>query len=41
MVELVATTNTKAHVENYGNLWFDTNTITNILSLKNDQIKTN
>ena len=29
------TTNMKTHVENYGDVWFDTNAITNILSLKN------
>ena len=29
------TTNKKAHVKNYGDVWFDTNAITNILSLKN------
>ena len=29
------TTNTKAFVKNYGEVWFDTRAITNILSLKN------
>ena len=29
------TTNMKAHVKDYGDVWFDTNAITNILSLKN------
>jgi hypothetical protein len=29
------TTNMKAHVANYGSVWYDSNTITNILSLKN------
>jgi hypothetical protein len=28
-------TNMKAHVTNYGDVWFDTKAITNILSLKN------
>ena len=29
------TTNFKAYVKNYGEVWFDTRAITNILSLKN------
>jgi hypothetical protein len=29
------TTNMKAHVANYGAVWYDSNAITNILSLKN------
>ena len=31
------TTNQKAHVRNYGDVWFDKRAITNILSLKNVQ----
>ena len=31
------TTNHKAHVHNYGDIWFDKRAITNILSLKNVQ----
>ena len=31
------TTNQKAHVRNYGDIWFDKRAITNILSLKNAQ----
>ena len=33
------TTNMKAHVKNYGDVWFDTNAITNFLSLKNVRSK--
>jgi hypothetical protein len=33
------TTNKKAHIKNYGDVWFHSNAITNILSLKNVKSK--